>query len=62
MIEPNLPQGAVRQESSGALIFPVHPKELEREKTLRELEVELGEIRSLKEELLNLKKDLTTEN
>lgn len=61
MIEPNLPQGAVRQKGSGALIFPVHPKEAEREKKMKDLDKELAEVRKLKEELIELKDNLTSE-
>lgn len=59
MFEPNLPPGAVRQRSSGALIFPVHPQEAVREKKMEELDKELAEVRKLKEELIELKDSLT---
>lgn len=59
MFEENIPQGAKRERNSGALIFPVHPREIEQEKKLRELDKELNKIRLLKEELQSLKDNLS---
>lgn len=47
------------KQSSGAWIFPVHPKEKERESKMKELDSELKEVRELKEELMELRDNLT---
>lgn len=52
-------QGGRRQGSSGAWIFPVNPKEKERKLKMKELDVELDEVRKLKEELVELRDNLT---
>lgn len=55
----DLPKGSYRQQASRALIFPVHPKELEAQKNRDELKKELQEVKALKEELIKLKEDLS---
>ncbi len=55
------PQGAKRQHESGALIFPVHPRELKAEQQRADLDRELEEVRVLKKELEELKKELRGE-
>jgi len=58
MFEEILPYGSQRQRESGALIFPVHPKQREAERNREDLARELAEVRKLKEELMELKKEL----
>ena len=56
-----LAMGARKQSASGAWLFPEHPQEKARRNTMKELETELDEVRKLKEELLELKDNLTSE-
>lgn len=57
--DENLPQGSKRDRKSGALLFPVHPRELEAYRKREEIDNELEEIKKLKEELIELKKSFT---
>lgn len=52
-------QGGSKQPSSGAWIFPVHPDEKKRKSQIKELDKELEEVRQLKQELQQLKDNLT---
>ena len=58
----DIPRGSKRDRKSGALIFPIHPRDIERIKKEEELDKEIEEIRELKEELKQLLKDTKGED
>lgn len=57
-VENTMIAHGARKQVSGAWIFPVHPKEKERNIKMKELDIELAEIRKLKEELKELRDEL----
>lgn len=54
--------GGRRQRGSGALLFPAHPREIEKLKKEAELDKELEEIKELKSELEQLLKEAKGED
>lgn len=54
----DLPRGAVRQKGSGAIVFPIHPRDKEAQKDRQKLKEELAEVHELKEELKEIIKNL----
>lgn len=58
----NTYQGGKRQRESGALLFPAHPREIEKLKKEAELDKELEEIKELKSELEQLLKEAKGED
>ena len=58
----NMYQGGKRQRESGALLFPAHPREIEKLKKEAELEEELNDIRELKKELQDILKEVKGED
>ena len=58
----DLPYGGMRHVESGALLFPAHPREIERRKKEAELDIELEEIKALKEELKLILKEAKGED
>ena len=54
--------GGRRQRESGALLFPAHPREIEKLKKEAELDKELEEIKELKSELEQLLKEAKGED
>ena len=58
----DIPRGSKRDRKSGALIFPVHPRDIERIKKEEELDKEIEEVRVLKEELKQILKEAREED
>ena len=54
--------GGRRQRESGALLFPAHPREIEKLKKEAEIDKELKEIKELKTELEQLLKEAKGED
>lgn len=54
--------GGRRQRESGALLFPAHPREIEKLKKEAELDKELNDIRELKKELQDILKEVKGED
>lgn len=54
--------GGRRQRESGALLFPAHPREIEKLKKEAEMDKELEEIKELKTELEQLLKEAKGED
>lgn len=58
----DIPRGSKRDRKSGALIFPIHPRDIERIKKEAELDKELNDIRELKKELQDILKEVKGED
>lgn len=58
----DIPRGSKRDRKSGALIFPIHPRDIERIKKEEELDKEIEEVRELKKELQDILKEVKGED
>lgn len=58
----DIPRGSKRDRKSGALIFPIHPRDIERIKKEEELDKEIEEVRVLKRELQEFLKEAKGED